>query len=155
MNKRVSISELVPIFEEILDSGGSVSFTPRGTSMLPMLSDGTDTVVLKKPEGKLRKYDLPLYFRKITKKYILHRVVSIEKNGTYTMCGDNQLAREYGVRDEDIVGVVTSFTHNGKTVSVDEFSYKFYCRKIVFKKRIRWHCSYFKRKIINFLKRFK
>ena len=31
------------------NAGGTVIFTPNGTSMLPMLRDGKDVVMLKKP----------------------------------------------------------------------------------------------------------
>ncbi len=71
LNKQVPISELVPVFKEILNSGSNVNFTPRGVSMLPMLRDNCDTVTLTKPT-KLKKYDvvffstinqlIPMYF---------------------------------------------------------------------------------------------
>jgi hypothetical protein len=132
------MEDLVPVFSEVLKSGSSVNFTPRGVSMLPMLHDNTDIVVLSKATGKLKKYDLPLYYRKKTQKYIMHRVVRVEKNGTYTMCGDNQIWREYGVTDDEIVGVVTEFVRNGKRYSVNSFGYKLYCRFWVFKRQFRW-----------------
>ena len=114
LNKQLPISELVPLFQEILDSGSNVNFTTKGTSMLPMLGDGVDTVVLTKPNGKLKKYDLPLFFFKGSNSYILHRVIGVKKDGTYVMCGDNRDICEINVTDRDIVAVVTSFSHKGK-----------------------------------------
>ena len=71
--------------EEKLETGGLVTFNPKGTSMLPMLRDGDDTVVLSKPKGRLHLFDLPLYRRK-DGSYVLHRVVNFGSDGSYTMC---------------------------------------------------------------------
>ena len=54
MNKIVQIEDIVPIIEEQLKSGGKVSFTPRGTSMLPLFRDNVDTVILATPEFTLK-----------------------------------------------------------------------------------------------------
>ena len=59
MNK-VTLEQLLPVIEEMLAAGGEVTFTPNGNSMYPMLYHGIDTVTLKKPNGRLKKYDLPL-----------------------------------------------------------------------------------------------
>ena len=60
MNKIVQIEDIVPIIEEQLKSGGKVSFTPRGTSMLPLFRDNVDTVILATPEFTLKKYKISL-----------------------------------------------------------------------------------------------
>ena len=86
MNKQVPISELVPIFKEILNSGSNVNFTPRGVSMLPMLRDNCDTVTLSKPT-KLKKYDVVFFYHKPTNSYVLHRIVKVNSDGTYNICG--------------------------------------------------------------------
>lgn len=149
------MAELVPLFKELLANGSNVNFTPRGISMLPMLHDNTDRVVLSPIRGKLKKYDLPLYYRKINGKYILHRVVKVEKNGTYTMCGDNQIWREYGITDDDLVAVVTEFVRNGKKYSVNDFGYKLYSRFWVFKKQIKWKYHSLKEKLYPLYRRIK
>ena len=48
MNKEVQLADTIEIIKEKLDSGGTVTFTPNGTSMLPLLRDGEDVVVLSK-----------------------------------------------------------------------------------------------------------
>ena len=63
MNKIVQIEDIVPIIEEQLKSGGKVSFTPRGTSMLPLFRDNVDTVILATPEFTLKKYNIVFYRR--------------------------------------------------------------------------------------------
>lgn len=46
LNKEVGLDDVMQIIAEKLEAGGSVTFNPKGTSMLPMLRDGDDTVVL-------------------------------------------------------------------------------------------------------------
>lgn len=137
-----SMDELVPIIRERLAAGQSVCFSPKGISMLPMLRERKDTVTLSKVTGKLKKYSLPLYQRD-NGKYVLHRIVDV--SDTYTCMGDNQFAKEHGIRDEQIIAVVTSFTRGNKTYSVNSVNYRIYCRF--------WHYSRFARRVFRALKR--
>lgn len=52
LNKEVGLDDVMQIIAEKLEAGGTVTFNPKGTSMLPMLRDGDDTVVLSKPKGR-------------------------------------------------------------------------------------------------------
>lgn len=136
MNKEVLIDDIIDIISEKLSAGGTVTFTPKGRSMLPLLRDGEDVVVLSKPPGKLHLFDIPLYKRK-NGSYVLHRVVNFDKDGSYVLCGDNQFALEHGVRDEDIIGVVTAFYRKGKAYSVSSLSYRFYINLWFYTRYIR------------------
>ena len=78
----------MPLLEEKLSEGGSVELPITGTSMLPLLVQGRDRVIISKADKQLKKYDLPLYKRD-DGAFVLHRVVAA-CGGTYTMCGDNQ-----------------------------------------------------------------
>lgn len=125
MNKQVNLNDIFDIMSEKLNSGGSVTFSPKGTSMLPMLRDGEDAVVLVKPSGRLHLFDLPLY-RRSNGTYVLHRIVSFDSDGSYVMCGDNQFAKEHGIKDEDIIAVVTAFYRKGKPYTVQSPTYRLY-----------------------------
>ena len=125
-----NMEDLMPLMRETLAAGKSVKFSPRGRSMLPMLREGRDSVVLSPVEGPLKKYDLPLYQRG-DGKYILHRIVGTgTRDGQliYTCMGDNQLVLEYGVTQEQMIAVVTGFYRGGRLHSVNEKGYKLYCR---------------------------
>lgn len=141
-----TMEALMPLFREQLDAGKTVKFSPRGISMLPMLRQGIDSVVLSPVPEKLKKYDLPLYQRD-DGKYILHRIV--EAGQTYTCIGDNQFDYETGVRHDQVIAVVTSFTRGARLHSVNELPYRLYCRI--------WHYSrpvrHFWRRGIGWLKR--
>lgn len=127
-NKRVSMAELYPVMAEKIADGGEVTFTVSGRSMHPMVFNRRDSVTVKRVDKKLKKYDLPLY-RRDDGSFILHRVIKVQKNGNYTCRGDNQWEKEYDVRDDQIIGVVTAFNRNGRDVEVaSSHGYKFYCR---------------------------
>ena len=117
--------DLLPLFREQLAMGSPVRFSPRGISMLPMLRQGIDSVVISPLPEKLKKYDLPLYQRD-DGKYILHRVVGV--GDTYICIGDNQFVEESGVRHDQMIALVTGFYRGDKYHSVNEPGYRLYCR---------------------------
>lgn len=125
LNKETTLDAVMDIIIEKLDSGGTVTFTPNGTSMLPMLRDGQDIVVLKKPEGRLHLFDIPLYRRK-SGQYVLHRVIDFCRDGSYVLCGDNQFKKEKGIRDDQVIAVVIAFSRKGKVYSSETIRYRIY-----------------------------
>lgn len=125
IEKDVRMEQLMPLFRERLEKGQNVRFMPRGVSMLPMLRQGIDSVVLSPLPEKLKRYDLPLYQRE-NGQYILHRVVEV--GDTYTCLGDNQFDREFGVKHEQMIGLVTEYYRGEKHHSVKELGYQIYCR---------------------------
>lgn len=124
MNKEVSLSDLYAVIDEMLACGGTATFNPRGTSMLPTIHNDGDMVELKRFD-KINKYDIPLY-RREDGAFVLHRVVSVNKDGTYNMCGDNQWVIEKGIKASQIIGTVITIKRKGKTIKTDSFFYKIY-----------------------------
>ena len=116
---------IMPMIREQLAGGGKVKFSPRGISMLPMLRQGIDTVTLAPLPEKLRRYDLPLYQRD-NGQYVLHRVV--EAGQTYTCIGDNQFVTEPGLRHDQMIALVVSFTRGDREYSITDPRYRLYCR---------------------------
>lgn len=123
--QQTNLDTLMPLILERLEAGQSVRFSPRGVSMLPMLRQGIDSVVISPAPETLNQFDLPLY-RREDGKYILHRIVGA--GNTYICMGDNQFLPEYGVRREQILAVVTGFYRGEKLHSVTEPGYRLYCR---------------------------
>lgn len=125
--KKVRLADMLPMMEETLRSGGTVKLPVTGTSMLPLLVAGRDTVVLRAADGVLQKYDLPLY-RRQDGAFVLHRVVGVSADGSYTMCGDNQWVKEPDIRDAQVIGVVETVIRKGKALPVSSGKYKLYVR---------------------------
>lgn len=136
----VRLEELWPVMKEQLDAGGRVKFGPKGTSMLPMLRQGTDSVEIKTAPERLKKYDLPLY-RREGGQFVLHRVVGIKKDG-YVMRGDNQTVREYGIKNEQILAVVSGFWRGEEYIGANDKKYRGYCRRRVIMQSVRGSFAY-------------
>lgn len=145
----VSLDELMPLMAERLTIGQSVKFSPRGISMLPMLRQGKDSIILSPLPEKLKKYDIPLYQRD-NGKYVLHRVVKVGE--TYTCIGDNQYTYEYGLRHDQMIGVVTAFTRGDKEHSIKEPGYQLYCRVWHYSRPMRYFFFRVKRKLNKIVK---
>ncbi len=118
------LSEMLPVIEEMLKADGKVTFIPEGVSMQPVIIGGSDSVTIKKPEGRLKKYDACLY-RRENGGFVLHRVIKVMPD-SYVMSGDNQYANEKGIRDEQIIGILVSVNKNGKEIECGSFFFKLY-----------------------------
>ena len=103
--------------------------------MLPMLCQDRDQVELSPVPEKLRKFDVPFYQRD-NGQYVLHRIVG-KKGDLYTCLGDNQLQKEYGIRQDQIIAVVTAFCRNGTWHSVTEWRYRLYSRVWYYTRHLR------------------
>jgi len=113
-------------YEEELDRSGYFTYTCSGVSMLPMLRQYRDLITIDKKQGRCKKFDVVLYKRN-SGAYVLHRIVKVCEND-YVILGDNCLNKEYGIKDEDIIGVLRSFVRNGKEYSVCHKGYQLYVR---------------------------
>ena len=110
-----------------LEKNGRLIYSNHGTSMMPLIKQGRDLVVIEKAEGRLRKYDVPLYKVGTSHRYVLHRIIKVRGND-YVIRGDNCLNKEYGITDDDILGVLTKVIRKGKELSVESTGFKIYSR---------------------------
>lgn len=111
-------------FEDVLVRDGKLIYTGTGYSMLPMLRPKRDLIIVERPKGRLKRYDVALY-RRDGGQYVLHRVLGRREDG-YILCGDHQWQREYAVTDRQIIGVLTAFVRDGKEIPVTDPRYRLY-----------------------------
>ena len=111
--------------EDVLKEEGVFVSTTVGVSMFPMLRNRRDTIIVMPYEGRLKKYDVPLYKRGTS--YILHRIIEVRPD-SYVIRGDNCIQKEYGITDEQILGVLTGFYRGSKKINMDGLGYKLYAR---------------------------
>lgn len=104
-------------FEEILAEQGKLVYTNTGISMLPLLREHRDILVIApKPEGRLKLWDVPL-FKRDSGQYVMHRVLWVRKHD-YVLCGDNQYILETGITDRHIIGVLEGVVRDGKMLPI-------------------------------------
>ena len=115
-------------YEQYLEEFGELTYRFRGTSMLPLLKENRDlfTVRKKNPGERFKVGDVVLYRRGDS--YVLHRILKVLPDGGYVILGDNCVNREYGTRDEDILGVMTGFQRKGRNYTVQNLCYRLYSR---------------------------
>ena len=116
-------------FEEELARSGKVVYTNVGISMMPLLREGRDLMVIHKADpAKLRKYDAVLFKRPHMKgrgAYVLHRILRICPDGRFWIVGDNCTSGEM-VSGENIIGVLKAVQRGKKNISVNSFGMKLY-----------------------------
>jgi len=142
-NGEVYLSDAIGIIEEVLESGGEFLLSPKGTSMLPLIVQGEDRVALKKYTASPQKYDI-VFYRRENGAFVLHRIVKKGKDGSFVMCGDNQLNLEYGISQNQIIGFVTSIHKGERLLSISSLRYRIY---------VRFWCWFPYRRTVMFLKR--
>ena len=126
------MSEATSSFEQILERDGRLVYTSVGNSMEPFIHSGRDLLVIERPEGRLKPYDVPLY-RRDSGQYVLHRVLKVNRDD-YVICGDNRWRRERGITDRHVIGVLRAIVREGKTIPVDDPAYM---------KRVKLWCRFF------------
>ena len=130
--------------EEQLEREGQILAPPVGDSMMPILRYRRDLMLLKKLPREPKVNDAVLYKRE-NGQYVMHRIVKIRKDG-YVLRGDNRFNLEYGVKREQIIGIMVGFYRDEKFIDCDTNKYyKLY----VFIMR----STVFPRRVIKFIKR--
>jgi hypothetical protein len=112
-------------FEDILERDGQLVYTNTGNSMMPLLREHRDILIInRKTDKRLRILDCPL-FKRDDGKYVLHRVMWVRKKD-YVICGDNQWYLERGISDKHIIGVLTAVIRDGKRLEMNSFKMRLY-----------------------------
>ena len=120
----IYIAEYDGLIREVLASGGEFRLYPHGTSMLPLLRQGIDSVALRSLDRPPRKFDI-LFYKRRDGSYILHRVKEVTKDGL-VLWGDNHTMLEYGVTDDMIIGYAARIFRGDKELDCQSFRYRAY-----------------------------
>lgn len=127
MEHKVKVLEpeqLMPPLLDMLAVTETVPLVISGSSMIPFLAHGRDTVYLSKVRKPLRRGDIVLY-RRDSGSYILHRIYRVEGD-TYTMVGDAQTWLEPDIRPDQILALVTAVRRKGKLLQKGSFWWDFF-----------------------------
>lgn len=124
MSDPIYLSEYDGLIREVLASGGEFRLYPRGTSMLPLIRQGRDSVALRALDRPPRKQDI-LFYQRADGSYVLHRVKAVTPQGL-TLWGDNQAFLEPGVQQTQIIGYAARIFREEKEVKCQGIKYRMY-----------------------------
>ena len=122
----ISMREKLKI-EEVIQREGKYVGPTVGVSMLPMLKQRRDTIVVCAKTEKLKPLDVALYHRGDA--YVLHRVLRQTPTG-YIIRGDNCYSDEI-IPEEDVFGVLTEFFRKDKHFLCTDKKYLRYAKRRV------------------------
>ena len=118
-------------FEALLQRDGRLVYTNRGVSMMPLLRENRDLMVIeRKGPERCRRLDVVLFKRPGAVgrgAYVLHRILRVNPDGTYWIIGDNCVQGET-VQEEQILGILTAVVRDGETIPVTDLRYRLYSR---------------------------
>lgn len=116
--------------EKLLSVDKQITYKVMGKSMLPMIIPNRDLVTIrsKHPDEVFKEDDIVLYRQKGN--LTLHRIVGVMPNKEYILLGDNCSRKEYGISDNDIIGLLTRFKHNGYSYTIDSPKYMDYVKSL-------------------------
>ncbi len=120
-----------------------------GISMLPMLKNRRDTIVVRPKIARLQPLDVALYKR--GDDYVLHRVLSLTDGG-YIIRGDNCYANE-NVPEDTVIGVLTEFFRKDKHILCTDEKYLKYVNKRLKSYKTRRFFVRIKNKIVGIIRK--
>lgn len=116
-------------YDTELQRSGRLAAANVGRSMLPLLREGRDVMVVERCDPwSLAVGDAVLFRRPGIQgrgAYVLHRILRRLPDGCCWTAGDNCTAGET-VRPEQILGRLTAVVRDGKTIRVTDFRYRLY-----------------------------
>ena len=119
------MSHNIVSFAQLLERDGALAYTNKGISMMPLLRQDRDIMIIEKRDPPYKKYDAVLFLRD-NGQYILHRIMKV-MDGKYYIIGDNCPSGET-VREEQILGVLTGVKRDGKLIRENDRRYRCYVR---------------------------
>lgn len=123
----VDIDSYIPVLQELIGQGKTVSLTVTGGSMTPFLIHGRDVVYLCKPEKPLCAGQIVFYIRP-SGQYVLHRIHHIDKDGMLYLVGDAQAQLEGPLSPDCVFAGVCGVRRKGKEIRPGELLWEFFSR---------------------------
>ena len=111
--------------EDVLRLQGKYVGPTVGVSMLPMLKNRRDSIVVRAKTERLKPLDVALYRR--GEAYVLHRVIQPIAGG-YLIRGVNTYSDEI-IPEEDVFGVLTEFFRKDKHYYCTDKKYLKYAKR--------------------------
>lgn len=125
MSRELDVKEYLDTVCDLLAQGHSCIGVPiTGISMTPFLQPG-DRVFLSTLPQTLHKGDLVLFTR-ADGRYVLHRIVAVNGDGSFLLLGDRQTMRERVPSVQNIHAIATGASHGGKMLTQKSLRWWFF-----------------------------
>lgn len=121
----MDINEYIPVVQELLAQGKSVSLTVTGESMSPFLRHGRDQIRLEAVTTPPKRGDM-VFFRRNNGQYVMHRILRRLSDGSYALIGDGQQQVEAPIAPEQIFARVTQVCRKGIWMDNHAFWWRFF-----------------------------
>lgn len=106
-------------------------YTNVGVSMMPLIREGRDVMVIERCRAEdLKLYDAAFFRRPGVRgrgEYVLHRVLKRNADGSFWIVGDNCTSGE-NVAPENILGRLSAVRRDGRLIEVTDPRYRRYVR---------------------------
>ena len=147
-NRLRTTEELMELLPGVLEAGGTLPLVITGSSMAPFLIHGRDTVYLEKIRRPVKPGDMVLY-RSVSGELLLHRICGMDDRG-FSLVGDAQMHIDSGVKQEQMLAVVTAVNRKGKLLTSENDIWKFFekvwLRVIPLRRKLIACCGWITRK---------
>lgn len=120
--RTISANEAVGLMQAAFAAGKPFALAVTGTSMSPLLRDQRDAVFLVSPQMRPPKRNDILLFKR-QDALILHRILSVKKDGAFVVNGDAQTWCER-VQPEQALAVAEAILRKGKRIPCDSVGYR-------------------------------
>ena len=112
--------------EQCLQELGYAIVPVQGTSMWPLLREKKSWVEVTIRDDTPLTSETVVLYRRENGQLVLHRIIRVENDGTYWVCGDHQWTLEERIREEQSRAVARTFSRNGYLIDAHTKWYRLY-----------------------------
>jgi len=118
---------LFPFIKELVDEGKDVTIVVQGNSMNPILLDKRDKVTISScAVSSLKIGDVVVAIQDAPKRYLLHRIVKIDKENVYLMGDGNAVTYTETCPKTTIIGKVRVIHRKGRNYQTNGKHWRIY-----------------------------
>ena len=132
MTEKQRTEDLLPLMEAAFAVGGYFRLYPSGRSMLPLLREGIDSVLLSRPDG-IRRGDILLV--RAEHGFLLHRAIAVREEGI-TLCGDALTTTEGPFPPEAVLARVARIYRGDRPIDPRSFGQRAYAARRALRRRL-------------------
>ena len=134
--------DLVPLMQAAFAAGGYFRLYPSGRSMLPLLREGIDSVLLARPDV-IRRGDILLVDTR--EGFLLHRAIKKNRHGI-TLAGDALTSTEGPFPEEAVLACVVRIYRGDVALDPASLRLRAYAARRALRRRVARAYHWFRRK---------